>query len=120
MKDGMKRGNICSNGHEIYLLIVSVLGSIHPVNIYLFKFYNRNTRKMCEICSNYSRHWLCSGVFIVKFEDTSHLSQVFLLLTLNKWMLAMLNVEKHTIQSLFACLKSTMGTVEQWMKSAQS
>ena len=34
--------------------------SINPVNIYLFKVSNRNSRKMC--------HWHCSGVFIVKFE----------------------------------------------------
>ena len=44
----------------------------HPANIYWFKVNNR-------------RH---SGIFIVSFEHISHLFQVFLLLTLNKLMLA--------------------------------
>ena len=30
------------------------LKSIFPANIYLFKVNNRNTRKMCKICSNFS------------------------------------------------------------------
>ena len=34
------------------------------------------------------RHWRGSGVFIVNFEHILHLFQVFLLLTLNKQMLA--------------------------------
>ena len=34
------------------------------------------------------RHWRRSGVFIVKFEQILHIVLVFLLLTLNKWMLA--------------------------------
>ena len=49
-------------------------------------------------CSNFHAQWwsmmikwrlrLRSGVFIVNFEHISHLLLVFLLLTLNKWMLA--------------------------------
>ena len=49
-----------------------------PVGIYLFKVNNRNTRTRCEICQ-----WSRSGVFIVTFENISHLVLVFLLLTLN-------------------------------------
>ena len=67
--------------------------STNPVGIYLFKVNKRNTRTMCEICSNLTiktqerrhwRHWSRSGVFIVNFEQTSHIVLVFLLLTLNK------------------------------------
>ena len=53
---------------------------VYPANIYLLKVNNRNTRKRCEICSKLTmktperRHW--------------HLFLVFLLLTLNKYMLA--------------------------------
>ena len=61
-----------------------------PVNIYLLKFNNRNTRKRCEICSKLSiktperRQWRRSGVFTVNFEHISHLFLMFSLLTLNK------------------------------------
>ena len=47
----------------------------------MFKVSNENTRAMCEICSKSMT--LCSGVFIVIFEHTSHLFLVFLLLNLN-------------------------------------
>ena len=50
---------------------------ICPANIYLFKTNNKNTR---------TRHWPRS-VFIVNFKHILHLFQMFLLLTLNKWML---------------------------------
>ena len=59
-------------------------------NIYLFKVNNRNTRKMCEICSKLKiktperRQRSLSGVFIVDFEHILHLFLVFLLLILNK------------------------------------
>ena len=62
------------------------------VNIYLFKVNNRNRkRKWSEICSNLTtktperRQWRRSGIFIVNFEDISHVNDVvlvFLLLTL--------------------------------------
>ena len=67
--------------------------------IYLFKVNNRNTRKRHEICSNLTlktperRQWRRSGVFIVNFGHISHLFLVFLLLTLNKQMLAGLFIE---------------------------
>ena len=59
--------------------------------MYLFKVNNRNTRKKCEICSKLTiktPERRRSGVFIVNFEHISHLFLVFLLLTLNKKMLA--------------------------------
>ena len=60
----------------------------NPVNIYLFKFNNRNTRTRWEICSKLTikiperRQWRRSGVFI-NFEHILHLALMFLLLTLN-------------------------------------
>ena len=61
----------------------------NPAGIYLLKVNNRNTRKMCEICSKLTiktpeqRHCRRSGVFIINFEHMSHLVVMFLLLTLN-------------------------------------
>ena len=63
----------------------------NPDGIYLLKVNNRNTRTRCEICSKLTmktpekRQWHRSGVFIVNFEDISHLFLVFLLLTLNMY-----------------------------------
>ena len=60
----------------------------------MFKVNNRDTRTRFEICSKLTmktlerRHWRRSGVFIVNFELVSHLALVFLLLTLNRLMLA--------------------------------
>ena len=54
--------------------------NINQANVYLIKVNNRNSRKKC--------HWRCSGVFIDNFEHISHLSIAFLLLNLNKQMLA--------------------------------
>ena len=68
--------------------------SEYPANIYLFQFNNRNTRKKFEICSKLTmktperRYWRRSALFIVNFEHISHLFVVFLLLTLNRLMLA--------------------------------
>ena len=62
--------------------------------IYLFRVNNRNTRKWCEICSKLTiktteRRQRCrSGVFLVSFEHILHLFLMFLLLNLNKQMLA--------------------------------
>ena len=61
----------------------------NPVNIYLFKANNRNTRKRCGICSELTiktperhqwRQWRRSDVFIGNFEHIPHLFIVFLLL----------------------------------------
>ena len=78
-----------NNLHEVFLFKQNI-----PAKIYLFKVINGNTRKRCEICSRLAiktperRHWRRSGVFIVNFEHISHLFLLFLLLTLNKSMLA--------------------------------
>ena len=67
-----------------------------PANMYLFKVKvnSRSTRKRCEICLKITiktpgrDQQRRSGIFVFKFEHTSHLFLVFLLLTLNKYMLA--------------------------------
>ena len=62
---------------------------VTPVGIYLLKVNNRNTRSRSEICSKLTiktpewRHWRRSVVFIINFEQISHVVLVFLLLTLN-------------------------------------
>ena len=62
---------------------------LNPAGIYLLKVNNTNARTWCEVCSMLTintpegRHWRRSGVFIVNFEDISHLAQVFLLSTLS-------------------------------------
>ena len=48
----------------------------NPAGIYLLKVNNRNTRKICEICSNLTiktPERRRSGVFIGNFEHISHL-----------------------------------------------
>ena len=59
----------------------------YPANIYLLKGSNRNTRKMCEICSKSTtktpewHHWRWSSVFIFNLEHISHpflVSSVFI------------------------------------------
>ena len=67
---------------------------LFPANICLFKVNRKNTRKRCEIVLKVNkktpelRQWRRSGVLIVSVEHISHLCLVFLLLTLNKQMLA--------------------------------
>ena len=74
--------------------VVILITAKFPVDIYLFKFNNRNTRTRHEICSKLAiktserRQWRLSDVFIVNFEHISHLVLVFLLLTLNMQLLA--------------------------------
>ena len=55
--------------------------------IYLFKVDNENTRTIYETCSKLNH----SGVFIVNFEEISHITHhivlVFPFLTLNMWFL---------------------------------
>ena len=51
----------------------------HQDNLWnLFKVDNKTPER---------RHWQCFGVFLVDFEQTSHITQVITLLTLNKQML---------------------------------
>ena len=65
-----------------------------PANISMFKVNKRYTRKRCEICSKLTiktperRQWRHSGVFVINFEHISQFFLVYLLLTLNKEMLA--------------------------------
>ena len=60
------------------------VSSYYPGSTYLFKVNNRNTKKICKICSKFAiKTPERSGVFIVNFEHISHLGLVFLLLTFN-------------------------------------
>ena len=77
------RKDICVLGNVLTLQIIL---RNYPANIYLFKVNNRNNRKRCEICSKLTIK--TPGVFIVNFKHISHLFLLFLLLTLNKYMLA--------------------------------
>ena len=72
------------NLFKVDILIDAILIPF-PANIYLFKFNNRNTRRRCEVCSKLKikQPMTFSGVFIVFFENISHLSLVFLLLNMN-------------------------------------
>ena len=94
----LKKTRSC-NDALVLLLNIGKLKSLmqtfgSPANIYLFKVNNRSTRKRCEICSKSTiktserRHWRHSGVFIVNFEHISPHFLLFLLLTLNKYLLA--------------------------------
>ena len=63
---------------------------LHPAGNKMVKLNNRNTRTRCEICSKLTikiperRHWRRFGIFIINFEQISHLVLVFLLLTLSR------------------------------------
>ena len=78
--------------------------------IYLFKV-NSNNGTRFEICSKLTiktperRHWCRSGVFIVNFEHISHLVQVFLLLTLNKYLPAGWSTCKYVVSDVLSNLK---------------
>ena len=78
--------------NEALVLIGLILNKAHlcsvfPANIYLSKF----SKKKSEICLKLTikrRSWRRPDVFVLKFEHISHLLLVFLLLTLNRQMLA--------------------------------
>ena len=76
-----------------------------PRNIYLFKAINRNSRKRCEICSEWilktseRRESRRSGVFIVSFEHISYLFLVFLLLILSRQTFTV--IESRNIRARF-------------------
>ena len=62
-------------------------------NVYLFKFNDKNTRKMCKTCSKLTiktpeQRRIRSGVFFVNLENISYLFLVFLSLNLDKYMFA--------------------------------
>ena len=67
-----------------------------PANIYLFKVNNRNTRKRCEICLKLTiiTQERCQWHWRWKWR-TYFTHRVFLLLTLNKLMLARLEFKKY-------------------------
>ena len=56
--------------------------TIQPAGIYFFKYSNGSTRSMCDICSKLTiktpeqRQLLRSDVFIVNFEQMSHIAGV--------------------------------------------
>ena len=58
--------------------IFSSSSNVTPIDNYMFKVNNRNTRKQS---TKYVQ--TCSGIFIANFEHISHLALVSLLLTLN-------------------------------------
>ena len=66
------------------------LGNMLSICLKFFKVNNRNTRTMFEICSKLTiktlerRQWRRSGVFIINFEQISHIVLLFLSLTFNK------------------------------------
>ena len=78
----------------LYLKIwAKIFVSYIIAKIYLLKFNNRNTRKRREVCSKLTiktseQCWRLSGVFIVSFGNISHLFLLFLVLTLDRYMLA--------------------------------
>ena len=99
---------------KIYVIITSLtdnqLNVFNPAHIYLFKVNNRNFNIRCGLYSKLTiktperRQWRRSGVFAVNFEHISNLFLVFLLLTLNKYMLAG-NIDSHcfTYLTFFTC-----------------
>ena len=81
------KGEVCTANALGWLRVNSLKHK--PSNIFLFKINNRNTWKRSGIYSKLTiktsewRERPCGGVFIVDFELTSLLFQMFLLLTLN-------------------------------------
>ena len=73
------------------------IGTSDPANKYMLnKVNNRNTKKRCEICSKLTIktqkqcQWCRSGAFIINFEYISHFFTLFLSLTLNKQIFAVI------------------------------
>ena len=64
---------------ELILQIDMYWAKIKTASIYLFKVSNGNTRKLCEICSKFTRkapkrrYLRRSGVFIISYEQISHI-----------------------------------------------
>ena len=78
--------------------------SLIATNIYLFEVNNRDSRQRSKICSKLTKktpgrlQWRRSDVFIVNFKHISHVFLRFLLLTLNKQILA-------AIAAVYRCYK---------------
>ena len=88
-----KNSEIWCTSRTVKSMFPNIIAVAILANIYLLKVNNINFRKRCEICSKLAiqtserRHWRHSDVFSVNFEYISHLFLLFLLLTLNKWIL---------------------------------
>ena len=77
---------------DVFFIVLYNIQEYYPVDIYMFKVNNRNTRTRCEIYSKLTiktpqPRWRRSGVYIVNFEHISDLVLKFLLLTLSRSML---------------------------------
>ena len=71
---------------QLESFVLMLINRFSPAGIYLIKMNNRNTRTMGELCPKLTiKH---SGAFIMKFKQTSPMALVFLLSTLNNYMLA--------------------------------
>ena len=72
-------------------IFIQMFCLIFPDDIYLFKVNNANIRPVCSKLAiktserRHWRHWRRSDLFIVNFEQISHIVLVFPLLTLNKY-----------------------------------
>ena len=89
-KMGFCRNNISSFTKGMWKCSSTYL---YPENIYLLQVKNWNTVKRFDVYSKSTmktseRHWCHFCVFIVDFERISNLFLKFILLTLNRWMLA--------------------------------
>ena len=77
---------LASNSKAYWYILIGIT----QLEFVLFKVKNRNNRTTCKICSKLitktpeQHHWRHSGVFIVNFEQISHIILMFPLLTLNK------------------------------------
>ena len=86
---------------------------LYPVGIHLLKDYNKNNRTRGEICSKLTiktlerRHWSLSGIFIVNFENISHLALVFFIVNFGYAIAAWVAFISHTFLDMmkpFCCL----------------
>ena len=73
---------------------LNVMGNAVTISFLLTQLaFTCSKLTMCEICSELiikiseRHHWPLSGIFIVNFEHILHLVPVFLLLTLNMYLL---------------------------------
>ena len=85
--DFWKAKTCCTILKDLFKKILRIIKKIRaissPADIGLFKVNSTNIRKTCVICSKLT----IKSVFIVNFEDISHLFLVLILLTLNRSML---------------------------------
>ena len=75
---GLQIGGKCSFFYILFFCL-NFLSETYPAGICLFKINNGNTRILCQICSK-----LTKTLFIVNFEQISHIVLVFPFLILNR------------------------------------